>query len=184
LSGDKTKAKTAYRDSLTLERRRPRHPDPQANQGGIRQAAVSDGSYELHSATGDSAPAASQGGWFQFRRWPLVPGRGVEHSACCPTGHACMDTVSAVAYARTNSRSGNSSPCSFDRRWSGFKDGPPVAKELGGTCYGRSDHASLNVYFGYVATKGLVHCIQNPHLPQLPDGRCRAVARIWNALRK
>jgi hypothetical protein len=40
-AGDKAKAKTAYQDFLTpLERCRPRHPDPPASQGGIRQDAV------------------------------------------------------------------------------------------------------------------------------------------------
>ena len=42
LSGDKTKAKSCLPGfPHPLERRRPRHPDPQASQGGIRQAAVS-----------------------------------------------------------------------------------------------------------------------------------------------
>ena len=41
LSGDKTKAKSCLPGfPHPLERRRPRHPDPQASQGGIRQVKV------------------------------------------------------------------------------------------------------------------------------------------------
>jgi serine/threonine protein kinase len=41
MSGDKTRAKTAYQDFLTLWKDAdPRHPDPEASQGGIHQAEL------------------------------------------------------------------------------------------------------------------------------------------------
>ena len=39
VSGDKTNAKTAYQN-FALERRRPRHPDPEASQSGVRETAI------------------------------------------------------------------------------------------------------------------------------------------------
>ena len=40
MSGDKTKARTAYRISSPSERCRPQHPRPQASQSGIRHAEL------------------------------------------------------------------------------------------------------------------------------------------------
>ena len=41
LAGDSAKARGAYKEfPYPLERRRPRHPNPEASQGGVREAAM------------------------------------------------------------------------------------------------------------------------------------------------